>query len=120
MSIIERSIRQPVAVAVAVLLVVLFGILGLLRVPIQLTPNVDQPVISVTTRWFGATPQEVEQEILEEQEEFLKTVSGLREMTSEAVEGEGIVRLEFYVGVEKEAALNEVRDKLDRVPEYPT
>lgn len=119
MSIIERSIRKPVAVAVVVLLVVIFGMIGFFRVPVQLTPNVDQPVISVTTRWFGASPQEIEREILEEQEEFLKTISGLREMTSEAFEGEGTVRLEFYVGVDKQAALNEVRDKLTQVPEYP-
>ena len=101
------------------MLVVIFGILGLLRVPVQLTPNVDQPVISVTTRWFGAQPADIEREILEEQEEVLKTVSNLREMTSEAFEGEGVIRLEFYVGVDKEAALNEVRDKLTQVPEYP-
>src|SRR5687768_1717915 len=119
MSLVERSIRQPVTVAVVVLLIVIFGMIGFFRVPVQLTPNVDQPVISVTTRWFGASPQEVEQEILEEQEELLKTLSGLREMTSEAFEGEGTVRLEFYVGVDKEAALNEVRDKLGQVQEYP-
>jgi HAE1 family hydrophobic/amphiphilic exporter-1 len=119
MSIIERSVRQPVTITVVVLLVVIFGLLGFLRVPVQLTPNVDQPVVSVTTRWIGASPQEIEQEILEEQEEVLKTAGGLREMTSEAFEGQGLVRLEFYVGVDKEAALNEVRDKLGRVPEYP-
>ncbi|MGH7213306.1 MAG: efflux RND transporter permease subunit [Tepidisphaeraceae bacterium] len=119
MTIIERSIRQPVAVAVVVLLVVIFGIMGLLRVPVQLTPNVDQPVVSVTTRWFGAQPQEIEQEILQEQEEVLKTIEGLREMTSEAVEGEGTVRLEFYVGVDKDAIINEVEQKLNQVPEYP-
>src|SRR5688500_8601362 len=119
MSLVERSIRQPVTVAVVVLLIVIFGMIGFFRVPVQLTPNVDQPVISVTTRWFGASPQEIEQEILEEQEELLKTLSGLREMTSEAFEGEGTVRLEFYVGVDKEAALNEVRDKLGQVQQYP-
>ena len=79
----------------------MFGLIGLLQVPVQLTPNVDQPVVSVTTRWFGAQPQEIEQEILQEQEEVLKTIPGLREMTSEAVEGQGTVRLEFYVGVDK-------------------
>src|SRR5687767_12275194 len=120
MSLVERSIRQPVTVAVVVLLIVIFGMIGFFRVPVQLTPNVDQPVVSVTTRWFGASPAEVEREILEEQEEYLKTVSGLREMTSEAFEGEGTVRLEFNVGVDKDVALNEVRDKLDRVPEYPS
>src|SRR5688500_16492146 len=103
MTIIERSLRQPVAVAVAVILIVLFGLIGVLQVPVQLTPNVDQPVVSVATRWFGAQPQEIEQEILEDQEEVLKTIPGLREMSSEAVEGQGTIRLEFYVGIDKDA-----------------
>ena len=47
MNIVERSIRQPVTVTVVVLLIVLFGVIGFLRVPVQLTPNVDQPVVSV-------------------------------------------------------------------------
>src|SRR5687767_8316095 len=119
MSLIEGSVRRPVTVAVVVLLVVLFGIIGMLRVPVQLTPNVDQPVISITTRWFGAQPQEIEQEILQEQEEVLKTIPGLREMTSEAVEGQGTVRLEFKVGVDKVTVINEVEQKLNQVPEYP-
>jgi HAE1 family hydrophobic/amphiphilic exporter-1 len=119
MTIIEKSIRQPVAVAVVVILIVIFGMIGLFQVPVQLTPNVDQPVVSVTTRWFGAQPQEIEQEILEDQEEVLKTIPGLREMTSEAWEGQGTVRLEFYVGVDKTAIINEVEQKLNQVPEYP-
>lgn len=119
MSIVERSIRQPVLVTVVVILVVIFGIIGLLRVPVQLTPNVDQPVVSVTTNWFGASPQEVENEIIEEQEEKLKTVSGLRQMTSESSEGSGSIRLEFFVGVDKKEAMNEVRDKLRQVQDYP-
>src|SRR5687767_12216734 len=119
MGIIERSIRQPVAVAVVVLLLVMFGVLSAFRVPVQLTPNVDQPVVSVTTRWFGAQPQEVEQELLQEQEEVLKTIPGLREMTSEATEGQGTVRLEFGVGVDKALAIDEVEQKLNQVPEYP-
>ena len=119
MSFIERCIKQPVAVSVGVLLLVMFGVISVLKVPVQLTPNVDQPIISVTTRWFGASPQEIEREVVEEQEEFLKTISGLKQMTSQSNEGEGVVRLEFEVGVDKEAALNEVRDKLRQVPEYP-
>ncbi len=119
MSIIERCIRQPVAVAVAVILIVIFGLIGLFRVPVQLTPNVDQPVVSISTRWFGAQPQEIEQEILLNQEEVLKTIPGLREMSSEAVEGQGTVRLEFYVGVDKNAIINEVEQKLNQVSDYP-
>ncbi len=119
MNIIERSIRLPVTVTVAVMLVLIFGGLGLLNTPIQLTPNVDQPVISVTTTWFGASPQEMVREVAEEQEKVLKGVSGLREMSSSNMEGRTELRLEFAVGVDKEAALNEVRDKLRQVPDYP-
>src|SRR5687767_12216958 len=119
MTTIERSIRQPVAVAVVVILIVVFGLIGLFQVPVQLTPNVDQPVVSVQTSWFGAQPQEIEQEILQDQEEVLKTIPGLREMTSEAVEGLGTVRLEFYVGIDKTRIINEVEQKLNQVREYP-
>lgn len=119
MNIIERSIRLPVTLTVIVALIVIFGVLGALNTPIQLTPNVDQPVISITTNWFGASPQEMVREVAEEQEEMLKSVSGLRQMTSINSEGQTQIRLEFSVGVDKEAALNEVRDKLRQVPEYP-
>src|SRR5687767_12024952 len=119
MSLIERSVKQPVAVSVVVLLLVMFGVISLARVPVQLTPNVDQPVVSVTTRWFGASPQEVEREIIEEQEDKLKNVNGLKQMTSQSTDGEGVVRLEFDIGVDRQAALNEVRDKLREVEEYP-
>jgi HAE1 family hydrophobic/amphiphilic exporter-1 len=119
MNIIERSIRQPVAVSVAVLLLVIFGLLGFFRVPVQLTPNVDEPVVTVSTRWIGAMPQEIEREVIQEQEEKLKTVNGLRQMTSQSNEGEGTIRLVFHVGVNKTDALNEVRDKLGQVRDYP-
>src|SRR5687768_4624290 len=119
MSVIERSIRKPVTVTVVVLLLVMFGGLSVFRVPVQLTPNVDQPVVSVSTIWFGAQPQEIEQEILQEQEKVLKTIPGLREMTSEASEGKGTVRLEFAIGVDKAVAIDEVEQKLNQVPEYP-
>ena len=119
MQFIERFIRKPVTVTVVVLLLVMFGVLSVFRVPVQLTPNVDQPVVSVSTFWFGAQPQEVEQEILQEQEKVLKTIPGLREMTSEATEGKGTVRLEFAIGVDKAVAINEVEQKLNQVPEYP-
>ncbi len=119
MGIIELAVRRPVTVTVAVALVILFGLIGLTRVPVQLTPNVDQPVVTITTRWFGADPQEIVREIIEEQEEVLKRVGGVREMTAEARSGEAVIQLRFDVGVDKEAAMNEVRDKLRQVSEYP-
>ena len=74
MNIIDLSIRQPVATFALVILVVMFGFLGLDRLPVQLTPDVESPTITVRTTWPGATPYEVEKEIIEEQEDVLKSL----------------------------------------------
>ena len=71
MTIIRASIRYPVTTAVGVILLTLFGMIALFRLPVQLTPNVEDPVITITTVWPGASPVEVEREIIQEQEEQL-------------------------------------------------
>ncbi len=119
MGLIRFAIENPVKVAVAVILVILFGMISVLSLPIQLTPDVDRPVITVMTAWPGASPQEVESEIIDEQEERLKSVSNLAKMKSTASEGTGTIRLEFPVGVDKEVAFTDVSDKLRQVPDYP-
>ncbi|MHC5024685.1 MAG: efflux RND transporter permease subunit, partial [Planctomycetota bacterium] len=119
MNVIQQVIRQPVTVAVGVLLTLLAGLIALQRIPIQLTPNVEDTIIAVTTRWEGASPEEVEREIIEEQEERLQGLANLRAMTSVSQQGWGTLRLEFTIGTEKEAALREVSDKLREVPDYP-
>jgi len=116
---IRFVIQNPVKVAVGVILLVMFGLLSVLRIPTQLTPDVDRPIITVTTHWTGASPQEIESEIVDRQEEKLKSVSGLWKMTSFSREGEATVQLEFPVGVDKDAALRDVSDKLRQVSEYP-
>ncbi len=119
MGIIRFAIDNPVKVAVGVILLMLFGTLSTTRIPIQLTPNIDEPKVTVETRWFGASPQEIEREIIERQEEKLKGVSELKKMTSTSVEGKGSVVLEFHVGTDKDAALRDVSDKLRQVTDYP-
>ena len=105
MSLITSSIRFPVTVIVGVLIAVIGGLLALNRVPIQLTPDVEKPYITVTTRWFGASPEEIEKEIVDEQEKYLKSVEGLLKMTSESSDGRGVISLEFAVGTELDGAL---------------
>ena len=58
MQLVEQSIRKPVSVVVGILLITLFGLIGLFQIPIQLTPTVDRPQITVETAWRGASPQE--------------------------------------------------------------
>lgn len=119
MKLTDWSIKYPVTVTVGVLLITLFGVVGLLQIPIQLTPTIDRPKITVDTRWFGASPKEVEREIVQEQEEQLKSVEGLKKLTSESLEGQGRVILEFPVGTDIDAALLKVSNKLEQVREYP-
>jgi HAE1 family hydrophobic/amphiphilic exporter-1 len=118
-NLIRTCLERPVGVSVGVLLVVLAGILAFFAIPVQLTPNVDQPIINVTTAWPGANAQEVEREIVDRQEEFLRSVKGLRQMTSKSQDNFGAITLEFYTGVDKAEALRDVTDKLRQVPEYP-
>jgi HAE1 family hydrophobic/amphiphilic exporter-1 len=116
---IRFSIENPVKVAVGVILVLLFGIISLTAIPIQLTPDVDRPVVTVRTEWPGRSPEEVEESILIEQEEKLKAVQGLWKMTSTSELGRGNITLEFNVGVATTRALQEVSNALDEVRSYP-
>ena len=115
----DYSIKNPVTVIVGVLLLVLFGVIGLMRIPVQLTPDVEKPTITVRTDWRGGSPVEVERQIVEEQEEKLKSLEGLYEMTSESRDGRGEVILEFVLGTDQDAALLKVANRLQQVPEYP-
>lgn len=116
---IAIAIRRPVTVLVGVILVMLFGVMALTALPIQLTPDVSIPTLTVTTRWPGAAPQEIEREILEEQEEVLKSVQGLQRMVSDASSDQGTVTLEFDVGTDIAEALVRVTNRLAQVPSYP-
>jgi len=119
MKLADTSITHPVTVIVGVIFLVLFGVLSLLRIPVQLTPDVTRPEITVTTRWPGASPQEVEREIIERQEEYLKSVEGLTRLTSESRDAMGQITLEFAVSTDIDTALLKVSTKLDQVPSYP-
>lgn len=119
MNLIRLCLHRPVGVSVGVLLVVLFGLLALFAIPVQLTPNVDTPVINVETIWQGANPQEVETEIVDRQEEMLRSVKGLRKMTSSARDSMASITLEFYPETDRNEAIRDVNDKLRQVTGYP-
>ncbi|MGD8881269.1 MAG: efflux RND transporter permease subunit [Desulfobacterales bacterium] len=119
MNAIKSSIEKPVTVIVGVILVILFGLIGLSRMPYQLSPTVIEPEITVRTTWTGATPYEVEREIIEEQEKVLKGIAGLVEMESASFNSQGSITLRFSIGTAADDALLRVSNKLDEVPSYP-
>ena len=119
MNLVRFAIDRPIAVIAAVLMVVLFGLVALETIPIQLTPDVRKPVITVQTFWPGAAPAEVEREIVNRQEEVLKGVEGLEEVESRAENGRARVTLTFAIGTNMDRALLLVANRLDRVTGYP-
>ena len=119
MNIIRFAINNPVKIAVGVILLVLFGLRSVFEIPIQLTPSVDRPVITISTQWTGASPQEIETEIVDRQEYKLKNVPNLVKMTSTSSEGGATIRLEFPVGVDKDVAFRHASDRLRQVTGYP-
>ncbi|HMB75796.1 MAG TPA: efflux RND transporter permease subunit, partial [Kiloniellaceae bacterium] len=119
MDIIKLSIMRPIAVLAAVLMTVMFGLVALDAIPIQLAPDVNRPVISITTTWPSAAPAEIEREIVNRQEEVLTGIPGLATITSQSEQGRGRVTLEFDVGTNMDRALLLVSNRLDRVNGYP-
>lgn len=116
---IQLAVRQPVTVAVAVLLSVFAGTLAITRVPIRMTPEVQSVIISAVTFWESASAADIESDIVEEQEKVLGQVTGLKTMTSSSIAGQGSVRMEFETGTDIDDALAAVLQKLDEVPGYP-
>ncbi len=120
MKLLEAAVKQPITVAVAVILSVIAGVLAFASVPIQMTPTVDSVVVSVTTQWENASPSEIESDIVTEQEKVLGDVTSLATMTSISQSGQGQLRLEFETGVNIDQAMQQVLQKLNEVPGYPT
>jgi HAE1 family hydrophobic/amphiphilic exporter-1 len=101
------------------ILTVIFGVISLYRIPLQMTPTVDRPEITVETDYLGAAPQEVEEEVTNRQEERLNSVEALAEITSASTEGKSRIVLRFDWGTNKDLARLDVSEKLDLVQDLP-
>ena len=116
---IRFSLLKPVVITVGVLLILIFGLIAQDRLPRQLTPNVIQPEISVRTVWPGASPKEIERDIIQEQELVLKNTPGLVKYESKAKDNSGSLSLTFKLGININKAMLDVSNKLNEVDTYP-
>ncbi|MCF6226028.1 MAG: efflux RND transporter permease subunit [Xanthomonadales bacterium] len=119
MQLTRASLRNRVAVTVAGILIILFGVISLFRLPVQLSPDIERPVISIQTDWRAAAPLEIESEIVEPQENVLRGLPGVRQMSSSSSRGRGTITLEFDIDTDMGRALVEVMNALNQVPRYP-
>jgi len=115
----DWCIKHGVQVTVIALLIFVLGIVAALRIPVQMIPDLDVRTISVVTRWPGATPQDVEKEILIQQEDYLQNVAGLQRMIASSSTGTASIELEFPSTVDTNDALIRVLNALSQVPAYP-
>ena len=115
----ERVIRNGTLVTVITLIISVIGIFAALRIPVQMIPDLDVRVISVRTLWPGATPQDVEKEILIEQEDFLRNLPNLARITATAQTGSAQIELEFPLGTDITEMMIRVNNALSQVPSYP-
>jgi multidrug efflux pump len=115
MKLSDLSIRRPVLASMVSLALVLFGAIGYTRLSVREFPDVDPPIVSVSTELPGANPQVVESAVTDILEEELSTVEGLRTLTSSSAEGFSNITLEFNLERGVEAAAQDVRDKVARV-----
>ena len=116
---IERWVMQGRLLSVIVLIVCVLGLAAALRMPVQMIPNLNTSIITVETGWPGATPQDIEKEILLEQERYLRSLPNLSRMESFASMGEANIELEFAADVEINELLIRVANALSQVPNYP-
>ncbi|BDU17382.1 efflux RND transporter permease subunit [Lysobacter auxotrophicus] len=119
MKITQASLRNPAAVAVAVVMVCAFGVLSLLKLPLQLFPDIERPQMSIQTGWRAASPQEMESEIVEPIEAVMQGLPGLEEIESNINAGNSFINLTFAVGSDMDAMLVEVLSRMNRLQPLP-
>lgn len=114
MSLPEFCIRRPVFAIMLNLLIVLFGVVGYLRLPVRELPDVDPPVVTVTTVYQGASADVMEAEITERIEQEINTISGIKTLTSISRDEVSLVTVRFNLDVDVDVAAQDVRDRIAR------
>lgn len=109
----DSSIRRPVTTIMITVGLLVFGLVGVTRMPIDIFPDVTLPMVVVATYYPGAGPLEVESEISAPLEKQLGTVSNLKDLTSRSMENLSVIQLQFEWGSNLDAASSDVRDRLD-------
>ena len=111
----DISIKRPVFITMIMLAFVVLGGFAFRRLSVDEFPNVDLPVITVTTVWPGAGPESVESDISKKIEESLNTVAGVKQISSQSLEGVSSVVVVFHLNVKINDAANDVREKISRI-----
>jgi hydrophobe/amphiphile efflux-1 (HAE1) family protein len=109
------SIQRPILATMMNSVLILFGVIGLSRLPVRELPDIDPPIISVMTIYPGANAQVVETEVTERLEEQINNIEGIKTLTSSSREGVSEIGIEFDLSRDIDIAAQDVRDRVSRV-----
>ena len=119
MNLTRNALKNPAAVIVIVALVMVFGLMSVFKLPIQLTPDIEQPQITISTGWRSAAPAEMESVIIEPIENVVKNTQGVSKVTTNIQRGFGNITLTFDVGADMQRAMLDVINNLNQAPPLP-
>ena len=108
----DFSIKRPVAATMMIMVLVVFGLIGLTRLGVSLFPDVDFPMVTVTTVWENAMPEEVDNQITDKLEDAIAGVSGIKHINSQSMQGQSRITVEFELDKDVDVASQEIRDKI--------
>ncbi|HYE84262.1 MAG TPA: efflux RND transporter permease subunit [Clostridia bacterium] len=111
----EISVRRPVTVFMCVLMILVLGGVSLMRLPIDLMPNIDFPIAIVLTSYPGVGSQEIESIVSKNIESAVATVNNIKTIQSQSSEGQSVVIAEFNSGTDMNFATLQMREKIDLV-----
>jgi multidrug efflux pump len=111
----ETSVRRPVFATVISLLLVIFGLVSLERLPVREYPDIDRPVVSISTTYRGASADVVENKVTQIIEERIAGLEGILKIESDSADERSTIRIEFDISRDMDAAANDVRDRVGRL-----
>ena len=111
---IDLFIRRPVLTWMLTLSLVVFGVLGFVRLGVDQYPKMDIPTVNVSSVIEGASPEVMEEDVTEVLEEQLNTISGVKRLESRSRQGLSSISVEFELGTDLDAATQDVRDRVAR------
>ena len=113
MNIGKFSVKRPVTIAMASLVLILFGVVSFTRMAIDLMPKMDLPIMAVMANYDGAGPEEVEERVTKPLEASMAGISGMNSITSMSSAGSSVVMVMFEYGTNLDTATNDIRDALE-------
>ncbi len=115
MFISDFAIKRPVVTVVTMIALVIFGLFALANLQIDEFPDITNPIVVVAVPYPGASPEQVEREVVDRMEEAFGSISGLDKMTSQSLDGFGLITIQFVFSKNPDEAMADVRDAISTI-----